>query len=178
MLVGFSGKKRSGKGTAADYLVREHGFTKVGFKDAVYELLYEINPIVLATNNMTRRIQDVVNWNGWEYSKDHYPEVRPLQKRLGLGARDVFGADFWVQIVAKKIGPLTRVVIDDVRFQNEARFVEDSGGVLIRLNSPRDDWSDPHESEISLDAWPFDNIIANDGTPEELWEKVRCLVFG
>jgi len=76
-------------------------------------------------------------------------------------------------------------IITDCRFPNEAKAVKDRGGIVIRINRPRT-ISGPnkliskekaeHESETALDNYPdFDHVIENDGTFEELLEKVRNL---
>jgi len=179
MLVGFSGKKRSGKDTAADFLVQAHKFTKIGFKDPVYDVLYALNPIIIATNSMTKRVQDVVDWHGWEKAKDMYPEIRKLQQRLGMEGFRAIDENLLVQILAKKGGPLTRVVVPDVRFPNEAEFIQDSGGILIRIERNGVDLNDVYPTEISMDDWKsFDHIIHNNGTTEQLYEMVRQVVFG
>lgn len=77
-------------------------------------------------------------------------------------------------------------VITDTRFPNELKAVKDKGGITIRVNrKPEGKWIDkqewdlhtkgivPHESETALDNAEFDYVIDNNGSIEELVEKVR-----
>lgn len=71
------------------------------------------------------------------------------------------------------------VVVDDVRFENEAKAIRDLGGKLIKIK--RSDQSsvvvaDDHVSEQELDDSLFDHIINNDGTLEELEDKIDNLI--
>lgn len=89
-------------------------------------------------------------------------------------------------------------VITDCRFPNEAKAIKDHGGVMIRVNrSPfvqahelagGDDTihalgyavkaqADQHPSETGLDKYRFDYVIDNNGTVEELSEKVKQILI-
>ena len=63
-------------------------------------------------------------------------------------------------------------IIADVRFPNEAKAIEESGGVLLRLT--RQISEDGHSSEKALDDYPFKNIIDNsDNSIDDLMAKVN-----
>jgi hypothetical protein len=89
-------------------------------------------------------------------------------------------------------------IITDVRFPNEAQAIKDRGGIVIRVN--RDfvqtklkdgqtltvqrgiltgeehlQLKTPHPSETALDDYEFDIVVENDGSIEELVEKVKKL---
>lgn len=73
-------------------------------------------------------------------------------------------------------------IITDVRFPNEAKAIKDRGGILIRINRPQylDNGlvirKNEHLSETSLDDYDgFDHIIENDGTVQDLIDKVKAL---
>lgn len=72
-------------------------------------------------------------------------------------------------------------IITDCRFPNEAKAIKDRGGVVIRVNR---DYQNPlmpdtaipeHPSETALDDYEFDYVIENDGSIEDLVEKVKQL---
>ena len=66
-----------------------------------------------------------------------------------------------------------RVVIDDVRFLNEVEMIRRLGGRVIRIDRPGPN-ENTHASENELndfDGW--DGVIVNDGTLEDLAERVR-----
>lgn len=186
MIVGIGHKMRRGKDTAADALVRELGFVKVSFADALKDLAMEANPIVLTEPGFVNvqlghnSLQSLVERYGWEYVKDHYPLVRPFLQRLGRGARKVFGENFWFEQWRARAGfapPSGRsVVVPDVRFLNEAEQLKDLGALLIRIDRkvPTTDSSGgTDESENDLDSFEnWDAVIENSGTISDLQREV------
>lgn len=67
-------------------------------------------------------------------------------------------------------------IITDMRFPNEMEAIEERGGITIRVNRPGADVG-THPSETALDDAEFHYTIENDGTLEELIEKVKRLLF-
>lgn len=66
------------------------------------------------------------------------PNMLTIAKMLqivGQAARDVIDPDIWVKIVRSNVIPGVFVIIDDVRYDNEARFITNEGGIIIRLNT-------------------------------------------
>ncbi len=71
-------------------------------------------------------------------------------------------------------------VITDMRFPNEIAAVELREGITIRVNrdnGTREIDTNPHPSETALDNAKFDYVIENDGTLDELVEKVRAILI-
>lgn len=78
-------------------------------------------------------------------------------------------------------------IITDVRFPNEAQAIKDRGGIVIRVNRPlerlgnsklpklKHTSNNQHYSETVLDDYEFDYVIDNNGSIEELIEKVKQL---
>lgn len=68
-------------------------------------------------------------------------------------------------------------IITDLRFPNELKAIEDRNGITIRINRENDliisGILDEHLSETALDNAKFDYTIDNDGSIEELIEKVK-----
>lgn len=74
-------------------------------------------------------------------------------------------------------------IITDVRFPNELQAIKDRGGITIRVNRPNINklidsginvqGTNEHPSETALDNAVFDHVIDNNGTIEELVEKVK-----
>lgn len=86
------------------------------------------------------------------------------------------------------LGQYPNWIITDMRFPNEMQAVKNFSGITIRVNR---DWDystgvkvlrrivgvPEHPSETSLDNADFKHIIENDGTMEELIEKVREILI-
>lgn len=81
-------------------------------------------------------------------------------------------------------------IITDTRFENEADAIRGKGGIIIRVNRPCETCgkydnelcsngyhTNNHQSEIALDDYSFDEIIENDGSIDELIEKVRKILI-
>jgi hypothetical protein len=67
-------------------------------------------------------------------------------------------------------------ILTDCRFPNEAQAVKERGGMIIRINRPGITAVNAHPSETSLDDYDFDAVIDNDGTIEDLYNKVKIVL--
>lgn len=178
-LIAFSGVARSGKDSAARVLIERHGFTRIAFADPMREALYRLNPIVLASKNDGGydRLSDLVDYHGWDEVKVLYPEVRQLLQRFGTEAgRDIHGEDCWVNAAFRRAEGLERIVITDVRFDNEARAVHKRGGLVVKVVRPGVEAVNGHVSDRGVTEHLLDRVIHNDGTLEELAYRVEALL--
>lgn len=179
-LIGLSGYARSGKDTVGDYLVKHHGFRKVSFAEPMRQALYALNPLVWVDDLGAWRVQDIVDEFGWDgYKNSLYgQEIRELMQRFGTEVgRKQFGEDFWVDKASKLIDTYLwqdmNVVITDMRFVNEAKAIEALGGQTWRIERDGVVAANAHVSETALDTHGFDQLIRNDGSLDELYEKVE-----
>lgn len=79
---------------------------------------------------------------------------------------------------ALKGGYLPNWIVTDMRFPNELEAIKSRGGLTIRLERPQLIKRDfEHASETALDNAEFDVVIQNDGTINELIDKVREVVL-
>lgn len=171
MLIGLAGYAQSGKNTTADILCAEHGFQQRAFADPLREALLRLNPIITAVDDGIH-LRDIVEEHGWEFAK-RYRECRELLQRMGTEVgREMFGQNFWVDYCLNGEGGETDLAITDVRFTNEADAIHARGGVLVRI--VRDGYGpiNGHRSETDLDEYPFDIIIENNGSLDDLRGKV------
>ena len=178
MLIGFSGRLRSGKDTAAQPLI-DAGWHHASFARALKDFAYALNPIVPLPHGGYGRLALVVDAVGWEKAKDDYPEVRALLQRCGTEAgRDVLGEDVWVNAALASLPADRHVVFTDVRFVNEARAIQSRGGIVIRVERPSlpEPGPDAHPSETALDGFGFDVVVRNTGTVGSLHAAVRQIV--
>ena len=168
MIIGLSGYAQSGKDEVSKILVEEFGFTRVAFADKIRELLYEMNPDFRDT-----LLQQAVDREGWdEVKKDQ--SVRRMMQNLGVGARKLFGENFWVhQAMISMANAHSNIVVTDVRFINEANTLKTNGGQLWRIKRPGIEAVNNHVSEHDLNDYKFDQIVKNEGTLKDLHAKVR-----
>jgi len=109
------------------------------------------------------------------------PEIgvsaRHMMQTLGTEwGRACIHPDFWVKIARAKtqriINDGVSVVIDDVRFPNEAAMVFELGGELWRIERPGVAYNGDHSSEGGLEDITPDRVIVNDGTITQLKENI------
>jgi hypothetical protein len=190
IVIGFTGYAQSGKDTAASFLV-EKGFRRLAFADILRTSLYALNPIVeceahTLTNGAGEivldvtsdyRVRDIVDGIGWDRAKTEYPEIRQLLQRLGTEVgRDLYGENFWVERVTRQIHNGDKVVITDVRFENEEAAVHNLGGKVFRIVRPGNGAANTHASEQQVDRLFVDGAIPNNGSLEEYREAVLSAV--
>jgi hypothetical protein len=176
MIVGLSGYAQSGKDTIASILVEEYGFIRVAFADRIRELLFEMDPGIGVKGPdgqwHTVGLQNIVEVSGWDKAKQHN-DVRALLQNLGVGARKVFGDDFWIKEALKSLSDDRNFVFTDVRFTNEAEIIKLNHGQVWRIIRPGINPVNQHISESDLDEWPFDGFIDNDGSLEDLEHTIK-----
>lgn len=183
MLLGIGFVMRTGKDTAATALCRDLGFRRVGFADRLKDLALAADPLITSATRTVNvsighgRLAWLVKGLGWEAAKDDVPEVRLFLQRLGVGARQVFGDDFWVEAAFQGIRPEDHIVFPDVRFPNEAEAIRSRGGKVIRIDRPGHR-AGGHESETALCDYEFDALVPNTGSVQELEQYVVDLVGG
>lgn len=178
-VIGLTGRAQAGKDTVADYLVREHGFTRFAFADKLKSMALVLDPIVQeGREGDFARLSEAVHYTGWEGAKK-MPEVRRFLQVLGTEAvRDHLGPDTWVNAVkadAMRILSIGgRVVFSDVRFPNEADLVDTLGGEVWKVVRPQHEAADPnHASEANVDSMPAAMVFVNDSTIAMLLSLVQ-----
>lgn len=184
MIIGITGYARHGKDTVAQRLVDAWGYTRIGLADQVRVAALALDPIVECVDlpahaHRKLRLSELVDEGGWETAKG-LPEVRRTLQRLGTEVgRGLLGEDIWIQMLERAIPkPLrARVVVPDVRFPNEAEWVMRHGMIIKVVRPHFDNGVDhTHESEAHIDELPYQALVMNDGTVEELWERVDAVM--
>lgn len=118
-LVGLIGFAQAGKDSVAGYL----GYARLAFADPLKRL-------AAASRNELSVLVDMI---GWERAKAEVPGVREFLQDLGVGVRDVLGANTWVEAAFAKYDPSLPTVFTDVRFPNEVEAIQARGGVIVRV---------------------------------------------
>jgi hypothetical protein len=194
-LVGFIG---AGKGTIADLLVDRHDFFKESFANSVKDAV----SVVFGWDRALLE-GDTPESRSWREQKDEYWSKKlgkDFSPRLALqlmgteAGRDVFHPDLWVHTVLRRCenAPWNNYVIADVRFPNEIKAIQESGGKIVRVKrGPEPDWYDnayavnmgktvePPKEHYSEWAWigsPIDMILDNNCPLEQLHSRVDFLV--
>ncbi|WP_394620962.1 hypothetical protein JNUCC0626_18265 [Lentzea sp. JNUCC 0626] len=183
-IIGVTGKKYAGKDTFARRLIEAHGFTRLAFADTLKSVMEHLNPVIpveadesgivygpgafpIATHLRLSQILETADWD----TAKKLREVRRLLQDHGVGIRQYVDPNVWVDVVRRKAeetdGP---VIVTDVRFPNEAEWVQAAGGQLVRVYRNGQAADDTHVSETALDRWAVDAEIPNHDTIARLHE--------
>ena len=186
-LIGITGYARHGKDTIASVLVKDSGYNRIALADKMREALLALDPIVYASTDpldagVVERLSDHVEAGGWDEAKK-LPEVRRLMQYMGTEAgRKVLGEDVWIEALAKGFRGFyndeCRIVIPDIRFVNEARWIARCGGEVWLVQRPGFDngVGTGHASEQEIPQIVPDVVFVNQGTEDDLRYHVRLHV--
>lgn len=179
-LIGFVGKKQSGKSTACNYIESKPlRVTRLNFKDALVSELEK---------NFPDLIQSIVStlekhyWEGkpWTFKRlvaEKPPLFRTLMQNYGTEVRRSDHDDYWVVQWIRAARHHDFVIVDDVRFLNEAKAVKDMGGILVRINREGLVSADTHKSELEMDSIVADTTInVATGDFEALYKELDRLI--
>ena len=165
LLIGLTGRARSGKSTAAEHLARTYLLEQYAFADPLRDGLMAIFNLDPTDFEGDRKEQPL----GW---LDRSP--RQLMQSMGTEwARKTVHPDVWVKLaeqnldyMSKALGAVLGFVVSDVRFENEADLIRRRGGTVIHILRPNALAVNPHISEAGIATNPADLTLPNYGTVE------------
>lgn len=166
MIIALIGPKSSGKSTVARYLVKKYGFVR--------------HPFAAPLKNMLRAIglRDAhVDGELKEMPTNLLCGQTPRHAMQMLGTewgRNLIDPDLWVAAWRNTM-PEGNIVIDDMRFPNEHKFItEEIGGKIIAVRRPGYEYSNAHYSEQCELKWEF--RLDNNGTIKQLVKATSSLL--
>lgn len=174
LLIGLTGRAGAGKSTVAAYLEDQYGCCEIAFADPIVNMLGAL----LADANISgawmteRALKELPTPLGFSY--------RHLAQTLGTEWGRGLAPDFWVRVAALRVQALQaggdNVVISDVRFHNEAAFIQAHGGVVVRVLRQDLPHVRPHASEAQVDHLPATTELLNFGSLATLHDQVDRLI--
>ena len=187
MLIGIVGLIGSGKDTVAERLVQQHGYIKDSFAKSLKDA-------VAAMFNWDREMLegDTTSSRHWREQPDAYWSERlgkPVTPRWVLqhfGTEVMRGQMYdgiWLDsCMGRYKGQNT--VISDTRFINEIKTIKAHGGIIVcvargELPTKKSmQEKGAHQSEWDWLEHDYDITIENNGTLEDLYNKVDDLIIG
>lgn len=185
-LIGLCGVKRSGKDTAGYYFIDNHKYVKYAFADPFKKACKEI--FMFNKDQIDGNLKESIDdrWNissrkvfqrfGTEIFRDSlqdfFPEIDVCDKN-----------DFWIYRFKlwyneqKKNNPNIKVVVTDVRFENEAGIIKKLGGKLIKINRSDINNEDTHISETSINNIKADYNIDNNSSISDYYQKLEDIYY-
>ena len=175
-LIGIHGKARAGKDTFANFLVENHGFTKMAFADPIKWAVASAFGIPLGevySDEFKTTAHPTWNLTG-----------RQILQQFGTEAmRGTFGRHFWVRrwmMDYSKLRTVSSVVVSDVREEHEAEVIRELGGLIVHLR--RDSAGlggveGNHSSEAGIKVEERDIVIHNNDTLQRLEVETSNVVY-
>jgi len=180
IMIGISGRARSGKDTVGEYLRNNHGFVTYAFADPIKKAASEMFGIPLnyfyEDNLKETVIQD------WGFSP------RQIIQKLGTEAgREIFRDDIWIKraevewdnftfhnkkSIEKNMSYYNGMAFTDVRFENEASMIRNNGGIIMHIKKDNVAHVSHHKSEDGIEIKDGDVTINNNKTIKELYDNV------
>lgn len=169
-LIGFTGKARSGKDTAALYLAKSLKGHKFAFADPIRDMLECIGVDAYTVADKEAPLPYIGK------------SLRECMQTLGTEwGRNMIHPDLWIIVAQRNIELLRNaglmVAISDVRFDNEASMIRRLGGKIVEVIRPAvEEAVRPHVSEAGLNPMWIDHTIFNDSSIEAFHERVYGVV--
>lgn len=198
-IIGLTAKKGSGKDTFADYLVKNHGYVKLSFaqyikesakvlfqwtdehfeqdKKEIKDEYWNISPREFLQQFGTYFLRNFLHILNCEELKIYNDTKIVLSgkkkftfhiKRLNLHITELY-----------KINSVNnKIVISDIRFEDEYEYVKKLGGTIIKIERPniKDNIYSQHESESFFDKLQEDHLIKNISSLEIFYNEIEYLL--
>lgn len=160
--------------TAVARILHDDGYVRVPFAAPLKRMACEFLTQIGYDRDEAERLV-------WSDKETVIPElrvsVRHILRTLGTEwGRSCIHPGLWVYAWAKNCHAHSKVVVDDVRFLNEAVEVKARGGQMWLITRPGIEDASGHESEGGLAGFHFDAVIKNDGTLADLRAKLQNLL--
>jgi hypothetical protein len=177
MIIGiYSPAAQSGKTTVARFL-QERGYCRLPFAQPMRDML----SVMLSDLGYS---EELIAHHLYVDKEALVPElgvsVRHLLRTLGTEwGRECVRPSVWLDVWLAKARRKSFVVVDDVRFTNEAELIRLLGGEVWRITRPGVVRNTEHASEGGLDEWEhFTCDIVNSGSISDLLNGLPKVPFG
>lgn len=169
MIIGFTGLAGSGKSTAADYLVKRHGFVRTRFADTLKAMMRVVG---LGDAEIEGHLKE--SPCALLMGKTPRWAMQSLGTEWG---RNCIDKDIWVALWQRTACDILdhggKVVVDDCRFDNEFKMLESMGAKVCRIVRAGAGTTSTHVSEQGI--FPVAYEIQNEGSLPELYDRIAAL---
>lgn len=174
MLIGVTGRKGSGKDTVGKFLVEDHGFRQTAYANPIKEA------VKVALSMTDEQVYGPIEV---KETVDPRYGITPRYALQTLGTewgRNLIHLNIWALAMHARIEqePDQNWVVTDLRFLNEAKLLEENGGIIIKVvrQGVSTGEFENHQSEMEIAEIIPDVVIHNDGTLEDLQASVAHMV--
>lgn len=152
-LIGLTGAAGSGKSTLAQYMHNQHGYHRVRFASILKNM---IRTMLRGAGVSDAEIEAMIEGDLKEVPHAALGGKTPRHAMQTLGTewgRNLIDENLWTNLTGMYLDslyPSVRVVIEDVRFENEATMIRQRGGKIVRMDG-RGGIPGTHQSESGVE---------------------------
>ena len=177
-LIGVLGEKRHGKDTFSDHYTKR---TFAGPLKEACRIIFGLNEEQLYGDD--KEIDDPF-WKQKPRVMYQFVGTDLFRKQISNIIPHV-GDRFWVEnarrfiLEKSKDDPNVKIIVSDLRFQNEVDLIHELGGTVIKIYRPngQSENKDKHISEKGIDDIEnYDHLIENDSSILDLFTKIDVFV--
>lgn len=181
-IIGLIGRKYNGKDTVGDILHNNYNYERIAIATPLKEACKSI--FGFTNEQLYGNEKEII---------DTYWNVSPRQVLQFVGT-ELFrhqmnkliphlNDDIWLYSIKKQIKDviddkcIRKIVITDVRFENEVEMIKQMGGIIIHIIRPSvNNLIDNHSSENNIDNLSSDYTLYNDYSIDDLQTNVLNLL--
>ncbi len=175
MIIGIAGPIGSGKTTICEHIRDRYNAEIINYADPLKEIAVVLGfdrKDVFGSQEQKEKKNEY--WNvtnrkllqvlGTDIFRDSLPKVLPEMK------------DIWIRLafLRMKQKPSAMFVIGDVRFDDEAKAIKDSGGIIVKLKHAASASASAHSSEAGITI--FDKEIESYLTNPDVLKNIDSLI--
>lgn len=170
-VIGLCGPRQVGKDTVRRFIIASQGGYPYSMADPIRAMLLGGFGIDMNDPYWIENKEQVIPALG--------KSPRDMMRTLGTEwGRDLVNQDIWLTLARQRLlamGP--GMVLADIRFENEAKWVRDMGGRIVHIDSKIHGQQDvQHSSDTPVIRELGDGIIVNNGSLEDLQSAVKDLL--
>lgn len=186
-LLGISGRKGSGKTSLATRITLEPGYGRVvrvamaePIKHIAVDILGLPPALVYGDDDAKQQLTQYYAHDMPGFPRDDYSQlsVRRVLQILGTEIFRHMDSDIWIKTLFRRIATydVDLVIVDDVRFANEADAIKRAEGKLVRLLRHHANRSDNHVSENAVDDYEGWDLVVPDLPPNATFLRVANML--
>ena len=175
-LLAFGCEARVGKDTAVDYLIGKKGGVKKSFAAPLYDIQHYTHTRLGLKIKKDREFLQLVG--DWGRKQNEHIFINVLLREIDT---DCVTNDSVTDCVTNdSVSKTENVYVSDVRYPNEFFVLKNRGFTMVRLTRDNrfvstDTNVTSHSSENSLQDYPWDIIISNNGSLVDLYAQLDQL---
>mgnify|MGYP003673812060 FL=1 len=173
-LIGLTGKARGGKDAAGDHIRDMCGFSAYAMATPVKEACRGI--FGWDDRHLHGHLKDVLDP---VYNVTPRAAIQKLGTEFG---RNMINNDIWTIKAEQKIKRHSRLVITDIRYNNEAELILKNGGIIIDIKRRKSARAlifgmENHSSEKGISPSLITETVKNNGSLVDLYKKIDDIIL-